>query len=163
PKSFTTSNAKGIRPRSSYLKVIGDFAKWNNQLVFGCDDYSKKEFLNKRKIKGNLEGAGQSNSNLWFVDEAQLDYFGSTTAEGAVWINDSLTENLVSEPFLLAGWKKRNIWLKNHNNKPAKFDLEVDLVGNGKWTPYKSINVAANHSISEEMPVDIKGEWIRIK
>lgn len=163
PKSFTSSNAKGIRPRSSYLKVIGDFAKWNNQLVFGCDDSAQKEFLNKRKIKGNLEGAGQSNSNLWFVDEAQLDYFGSTTAEGAVWINDSLTENLVSEPFLLAGWKKRNIWLKNHNNKPAKFDLEVDLVGNGKWTPYKSINVAANHSISEEMPVDIKGEWIRIK
>ncbi len=163
PKTFTVSNANGIRPRSSYLKVIGDFAKWNNQLVFGCDDSAQKEFLNKRKIKGNLEGAGQSNSNLWFVEETQLDYMGATTAEGAVWINDSLIDNLISEPFLLAGWEKRNIWLKNHNNKPAKFDVEIDAIGNGKWTPYKSFTVASNNSVNEEIPAELKGEWIRIK
>ena len=67
PGSFTSSNSSGIRPRSAYLKVIGDFTRWNDNLVFGCDDAAQKEFLNKRKAKGDIGGPGQSNSNLWFT------------------------------------------------------------------------------------------------
>ncbi|MGG5903817.1 hypothetical protein [Sphingobacterium daejeonense] len=163
PKSFTAQNSKGIRPRSSYLKVIGDFARWNNQLVFGCDDSAQKEFLNKRSIKGNLEGAGQSNSNLWFIDESQLDQLGPTTAEGAVWIDEDLKDNLTSEAFLLAGWDKRNVWLKNHNSKAAKFTLEIDKNGDNVWSTYKDISVPANGSLQEIIPPDLRGEWIRVK
>ena len=43
---------------------------------FGCDDTAKSEFLNKRKVKGELAGAGQSQSNLWFVEPEQLDQLG---------------------------------------------------------------------------------------
>ena len=52
PGTFTAENSAGIRPRSAYLKVIGDFTRWNDQLGFGCDDSANKEFLNKRKHKG---------------------------------------------------------------------------------------------------------------
>lgn len=55
PGTFTADHSAGIRPRSAYLKVIGDFTRWNKQLVFGCDDSAQKEFLNKRKAKGNIE------------------------------------------------------------------------------------------------------------
>lgn len=51
PKMFTATSSAGIRPRTAYLKVIGDFARWNDELVFGCDDSAQKEFLNKRKAK----------------------------------------------------------------------------------------------------------------
>lgn len=61
PDQLTVDNSAGIRPRSVYLKVIGDFTRWNDQLVFGCDDSAQKEFLNKRKVKGNTEELGQSN------------------------------------------------------------------------------------------------------
>ena len=61
PPSFSAKKSAGIRPRSAYLKVIGDFTRWNDRLVFGCDDSAKNEFLNKRKQKGNIEGPGQSN------------------------------------------------------------------------------------------------------
>lgn len=162
PKTFSAQHAKGIRPRSSYLKVIGDFARWNNQLVFGCDDSAQKEFLNKRKIKGSLEGAGQSNSNLWFTSEENLDQLGPVTAEGAVWINEEVSGELTSEPFLLAGWSKRNIWIKNHNAMPAEFRLEVDQNGTGDWIEYKTIQVPAKGSLHELIPTDYQGEWIRI-
>ena len=46
----------GIAPRSTYLKVIGDFCRWNDTLVFGCDDAAKNEFLNTRKAKGKVAG-----------------------------------------------------------------------------------------------------------
>ena len=39
--------------------MIGDFTRWNDRLVFSCDD-SAKRFLNKRKAKGNIGGPGQS-------------------------------------------------------------------------------------------------------
>lgn len=163
PKSFSVRNAKGIRPRSAYLKVIGDFARWNDQLVFGCDDSAQKEFLNKRKIKRELEGAGQSNSNLWFINDQQLDHLGPTTAEGAVWINEDVSDNLTSEAFLLAGWSKRSIWLKNHNNNVSKFTLEIDDSGDNNWSVYKVISVPANGSIQEMIPTDLRGEWIRVR
>ena len=31
PAAFGPKNAKGIRPRSTYLKVVGDFCRWNDQ------------------------------------------------------------------------------------------------------------------------------------
>jgi hypothetical protein len=80
PGTFTAVNSAGIRPRSAYLKVIGDFTRWNNQLVFGCDDSAQKEFLNKRKVKGSIEGPGQSNSNLWFTSVDKPDQLGPNTA-----------------------------------------------------------------------------------
>lgn len=76
PASFTSSNSGGIAPRSNYLKVIGDFARWGERVVFGCDDSAKSEFLNKRKAKGDVAGPGRSHSNLWFVKPEKLDQIG---------------------------------------------------------------------------------------
>jgi len=108
PGDFTTTHAAGIRPRSAYLKVIGDFARWNSQLVFGCDDSAQKEFLNKRKQKGNIEGPGQSNSNLWFTSLDQPDQLGPAMADGSVWQHENLAVGQVSDPFLFAGWPIRS-------------------------------------------------------
>ena len=91
PGAFTAANSSGIRPRSAYLKVIGDFARWNDLLVLGCDDSAKSEFLNrKRKQKGGIEGPGQSNSNLWFISPEKPDQLGTSTASGAVWLNERI-------------------------------------------------------------------------
>ncbi|MFM8904992.1 MAG: hypothetical protein ACKOIB_07070, partial [Verrucomicrobiota bacterium] len=56
PAGFSAKQSAGIAPRSAYLKVIGDFTRWNDRLVFGCDDTAKSEFLNKRPAKGALAG-----------------------------------------------------------------------------------------------------------
>lgn len=54
PASFGSKNSAGIAPRSNYLKIIGDFARWGDHVVFGYDDVAKAEFLNKRKAKGQI-------------------------------------------------------------------------------------------------------------
>ena len=51
PASFTAQTAAGIRPRSAYLNVIGDFARWNDQIVFGCDNSAQKEFFEQTRGK----------------------------------------------------------------------------------------------------------------
>lgn len=163
PQTFTVENSAGIRPRTSYLKVIGDFARWNDELVFGCDDSAQKEFLNKRKAKGNIEGPGQSNSNLWFTSLTKPDELGPATADGAVWEKEEVQANVYCEPYLFAGWKNRCCWLQNDGTQDITFTFEVDRQGNNTWTELTKMPVPAGQSIY--LPFDSKeqGEWIRVK
>lgn len=163
PQTFTVDNSAGIRPRTSYLKVIGDFARWNDELVFGCDDSAQKEFLNKRKAKGNIEGPGQSNSNLWFTSLTKPDELGPATADGAVWEKEEIQANVYCEPYLFAGWKNRCCWLQNDGTQDITFTFEVDRQGNNTWTELTKMPVPAGQSVY--LPFDSKeqGEWIRVK
>lgn len=163
PATFTSANSAGIRPRSAYLKVIGDFTRWNGQLVFGCDDSAQKEFLNKRKVKGSIEGPGQSNSNLWFTSPEKPDQLGPNTSEGAVWISEKVKANEVSEPFLFAGWDYRSAWIKNEGERPVLFTFEVDAIGNNSWKTLKTIQVKAGEAINLIFTDREAGEWIRVK
>ncbi|GEP95803.1 hypothetical protein [Chitinophaga cymbidii] len=163
PGGFNSTHTAGIRPRSAYLKVIGDYARWNDQLVFGCDDSAQKEFLNKRKAKGGIEGPGQSNSNLWFTSMDMPDQLGPNTAEGAVWLNDNVKANEPSEPFLFAGWPLRSAWVQNNGNKPVQFTFETDKEGNGQWAETQTVTVSAGGSAPIVFPADMPGEWIRAR
>jgi hypothetical protein len=163
PGDFSSKQTAGIRPRSAYLKVIGDFTRWNDRLVFGCDDSAHKEFLNKRKAKGGIEGPGQSNSNLWFTDIEQPDELGTTTASGAVWVDNRLQSGAVSEPFLFAGWEKRCAWIDNQGGEVVTFSFDVDKKGNNDWSFLKSLTVPAGQSLFIEFGDEEQGEWIRAK
>lgn len=162
PGSFTPANSGGIRPRSAYLKVIGDYTRWHNQLVFGCDDSAQKEFLNKRKLKGGIEGPGQSNSNLWFTGVDEPDKLGPNTAGGSVWLSESVEANEPSEPFLFAGWINRSAWVANEGEKAVSFRFEVDRDGNGNWTPLTTIDVLAGSAMDVHFNKEEVGEWIRV-
>ena len=163
PASFTSFNTAGIRPRSAYLKVIGDFTRWQDGLVFGCDDSAQKEFLNKRKAKGNIEGPGQSNSNLWFTSVQTPDQLGPNTAQGAVWLAEKINANISSEPFLFAGWQKRMAWIHNAGKEDVTFTFEVDVKGNGTWKKLRTVLLSAGQSKNISfLPTEI-GEWIKVK
>lgn len=85
PKTMCAANSAGIRPRSNYIKVIGDFCRWKDRVIFGCDDSAHSEFMNKRIAKGPLKGPGQSNSNIWFVKPDKLDHLGPVIGRGCLW------------------------------------------------------------------------------
>ena len=163
PAQFAAGNTAGLRPRSAYLKVIGDFARWGDRLVMGCDDSAQKEFLNKRKVKGGIEGPGQSNSNLWFGDLDLPDRLGPSTAGGAVWLKERVGADVPSEPFLFAGWPQRQLWLHNHGPAAATFRLEVDRAGKGDWTNLRQVTVTAGASERVVFEADETGEWIRLR
>lgn len=163
PQTFTAATSAGIRPRAAYLKVIGDFARWNDELVFGCDDSAQKEFLNKRKTKGGIEGPGQSNSNLWFTSLTKPDELGPATADGTVWFKETVKAGEASDPFLFAGWEKRMGWIENHGKQSVTFTYEIDKKGNNEWEELMSVGVEPGKSVNILFPAQDKGEWIRVK
>jgi hypothetical protein len=161
PKTFSAANSAGIAPRSTYLKVIGDFCRWNDRVVFGCDDAAKSEFLNKRKSKGALAGPGQSQSNLWFVDPNALDDFGPALGRGAVWLEDEVKANTPSDPFLFAGFERRALHLAHDSAQPIIFTLEVDAKGNGSWHEINRVIVPAHGYAFVDLKA--RGAWIRLR
>ncbi|MCA9081698.1 MAG: hypothetical protein KDA58_14145, partial [Planctomycetaceae bacterium] len=141
PRDFGTKHSAGIRPRSNYLKVVGDFCRWQDRIVLGCDDTARSEFLNKRKLKGGVIPAGQSQSNLRFLAPSELDQQGPVLGRGAVWLNDDLEQNSISDPFLLSGYDYRTLILFQTGAGPNEFPIEIDRKGNGDWQTYQHAEV----------------------
>jgi len=161
PKSFSIQNSAGIAPRSNYLKVIGDFARWEDRIVFGCDDAAKKEFLNHRPLKSATSSPRKSNSNLWFVEPIQLDHFGPSIGRGSVWLHDDLKTGDVSDPYLFSGYDHRMMVIRHGNREPVNFILEIDRQGNGAWVPFKSFEV--DQSLIHLFDESDEGSWIRVR
>jgi hypothetical protein len=161
PKGFTPKSSAGLTPRSNYLKVIGDFARWQDRIVFGCDDSANKEFLNVRKAKGELAGPGQSQSNLWFVQPEQIDGLGPVIGRGAVWLEDAVKAGEVSEPFLFAGYRHRSLQLVA--DQSAAFILEVDEKGNGEWIEKSVHRLEKAGNLRVDFSADQPGVWVRLK
>jgi hypothetical protein len=162
PETFAKGNTAGIRPRSAYLKVIGDFARWMDRLVFGCDDSAQREFLNKRAAKGGIEGPGQSNSNLWFTSFDQPDNLGPSTTSGAVWLEEGIAAGEASEPFLFAGWSNRTAWVHNSGKQRTTFFFQVDNNGEDTWSDLQSVALEAGSSVNISFSAEAAGEWIRV-
>lgn len=157
PASFSTQNSKGIKPRSSYLKVIGDFARFKDQIVVGTDDTANREFLNRRKAKGHL-ASPQSQSNLWFLDPEEIDQLGPVIGRGAVWLNDKVEPNQPSDAFLIDGYKERAIHLVA--DQKTSFHIEVDVEGNGQWATWTKLDVEGYHWL--EIDPSLEATWLRI-
>ncbi len=162
PRTFSAANSAGIAPHSTYLKVIGDFCRWNNRVVFGCDDTAQSEFLNKDRLKGNLAGPGKSQSNLWFVQPAELEAFGPALGRGAVWLNDEVKAGQVSEPFLFSGFANRSLFVTHRSSEPVTLHLDVDAKGDGNWKKLTEIKVPARGGKWLEFSPKQTGAWIRL-
>lgn len=162
PSTFSLGNRAGISPRSNYLKVIGDFCRWKDHIVMGCDDSAKAEFLNTRDFKAAHGAPKQSNSNLWFVKPEQLDQLGSAIGRGSVWLREDVAAGDVSDSFLFAGYDYRQLHLFHEGKTEAQFRIEIDRDGTGEWREMEEVTVPAGGAHSPVFPADVRGEWIRL-
>lgn len=161
PRDFRPANSSGIRLRSRYLKVVGDFCAWQGKIVLGTDDAARSEFLNKRRAKGTI-APPQSQSNLWFLDPEQLDRLGPAAAAGAVWLREAVAQGTPSDPFLFGTFQRESLLLSHQSPRPVSVQLELDRDGRGVWTPFRTVELppAANQwiDLSDAPPA----AWIRL-
>lgn len=162
PRTFNPMQTSGIAPRSTYLKVVGDFCRWQDRIVLGCDDTAKSEFLNKRKAKGEI-AAPQSQSNLWFLQPDQLDKLGPVLGRGAVWLDDELQVGAISEPMLFSGFERRALHLNHTSNQALTLEFELDEVGNNQWRKWRQHELPAHGSAWLDLSDAPPAAWIRLK
>jgi len=163
PASFSRHASGGIEPRSNYLKVVGDFCRWQDQVVLGCDDSAKSEFMNTRPFKARHAGPRQSNSNLWFIEPAQLDRLGPALGRGSVWLQEDLAAGAVSEPFLFSGYDQRQLAITHASADPVTFVLEVDRSGTDTWETLEEMTVPAAGTVFRHFSATEAAAWIRLR
>ena len=135
PADFSPAKADGIRPLSTYLKVIGDFCRWGDRLVFGCDDQAKNEFLGQRTLKKGAPKRDRSQSNLWFVRPEDLASFGPPSGEGWVWLKEDVKAGDVSDPYLYAGYETMDFTFTDADGRAVPHELLRD----GDWVRVKAL------------------------
>jgi hypothetical protein len=163
PVTFSRKNSAGISPRSNYLKVIGDFCRWKDQIVFGCDDSAKAEFYNVRPFKSKHGGPKESNSNLWFINPEWIDQLGPAIGRGSVWLRDDVKAGVASEPYLFSGYDYRQLNLSHKTETAVTFMLEIDKMGTDEWTPLDRITVPPKGAVNWIFNNKDIGTWIRLK
>ena len=152
PKDFSSANPNGIRPLSTYLKVIGDFCRWQDRIVFGCDDQAQNEFLGKRSLKRDAPRRDRSQSNLWFVKPEDLTRFGPPSGEGWVWLDEDVKAGDLSDPFLYAGYDDMRFAFTDRDGKRVPHEL----VREGDWVRVRALadakGVAAHFRYGPKRP-----------
>jgi hypothetical protein len=162
PRGFSRASSAGIAPRSNYLKVIGDFCRWGERVVLGCDDSAKKEFLNVRPFKSAHAAPERSNSNLWFVEPGLLDNLGPAIGRGSVWLREDVAEGTRSDPYLFSGYDHRMVFIAHETPREVTFALEVDRRGDGRWEALRTIKVGARGSAFHVFDNREIGAWVRL-
>jgi len=163
PRGFRPGAAGGLAPRSAYLRVIGDFARWGDRVVLGCDDHARNEFLNTRPLKARDGAPLVSHSNLWFVEPARLGRLGPVVARGSAWLRETVGAGAVSDPFLVGGFEIRALTLSHEGGEAARFVVEIDAEGDGAWRPWRETTVAPGDAAFLELPRDLRASWARVR
>jgi hypothetical protein len=153
PPAFRPGQTAGIRALGTHLHYTTDFTEWDGRVVLAGDDTS---------IQQN-ELAAKPQSNLRFVTRTDLAReFGPRSGWGGVWVGDHVTAHQPSDPFLIAGYAQRYLHLAHDAASDVTFSLEIDVRGDGRWQPWKTVTVPAAGYSSLLLPPDAPGEWLRV-
>jgi hypothetical protein len=142
------SHVWGIKPISYHLRIVPDFCFWRGMFVMAGDQSD--------------HGVGQPQSGLLFQNIDDLWNYGKPQGWGSVWQNEEVLAGIPSDPFLINGFEKKILHLKNHTDKPVKIFLEVDILGNEQWNKYKTISLNADEYNSYIFPDAFSAQWIRL-
>jgi len=139
----------GIRPISYHLRIVPDFCFWRGLFVMAGDQTD--------------HGVGQPQSGLLFQNIDDLWNYGKPSGWGAVWQNESVDADNISDPFLMTGFDKKTLHLKNHGAEEIEISIEIDFIGNEEWNTFKKITVAGNGYSFYTFPDGYAAHWIRLK
>lgn len=160
PPTFSAADTSGLRPIGAYAKITGDFAPWNNRIVFGCDDLAQSDFTGNAKAASKFKT--QSQSNLWFSSWNDITHLSNAYGNGGIWLNDHIEANQPSVPFLIAGYRDRNIHLWHSESAAAQVKIEIDATGKGDWKVFKSVEAQPGNLTTVILPDNVPGEWLRV-
>jgi len=153
PASFSNTKTAGIRPFSSFLKMVVDYADWNGKIALACDDATK--FANGI--------CPRDQSNITFIKRDSLEnYAGQPYGFGGVWINETVNADVPSEPMLINGFQNRIIHIAQNTGKNVNFKLQADIMGNNNWTDLATVEVPSTGYTNYILPKSLNAQWLRI-
>jgi len=106
---------------------------------------------------------GQPQWGLWFGHIDELWRMGKPSGWGGPWWQTPVRAEQTSDPFLMTGFDKKVLHLAHHCQKPIKFTVEVDFLGNGMWKMSASFSIPAKGYEHYEFPDGFSAHWVRVR
>lgn len=147
-----------IRPISSHLRVIPDFCSWRGMLVLAGNQATPMKF----GLQDRNPLAGQPQAGMWFGKTDDLWSWGKPSGTGGVWLDSEVKANEASDPYLMYGFDKKVLHLKNNSNTQVNFTIQVDFVGNGEFSDFKTVSMADNSYQVIPFQDGFSAHWIRV-
>lgn len=154
PQWTLGNRVMGVRPISSHLWVLGDFCTYRGMLVMGADNASPSGSFNPFH--------GEPQSGIWLGKTDDLWNFGKPQGWGGPWRNTRVKAGEPSDPYLMTGFDKKCLHLRNEGKKAGRFRIEVDFLGNGAFSEYKTMAVSGKGYGHHEFPDGFTAHWIRL-
>jgi hypothetical protein len=151
PKTFSSADFSGLTPISNYYKMPTDYAVFNGQIVMGKNDASR--FDNPLALKAQ--------SNFWFGTLDDIRNWGAPAGQGAVWMNETVADGSLSDPFLIDGFPQRTLHLRNDSGSPVEIEIQTSA-GTPDWSAARRLSLPAN-AYRYELLSDIDAPWLRLR
>jgi hypothetical protein len=152
-----SNNAGGIamvRPVTTHNLPIQDFCSWRGLTVLAG--------LPKMPVPaGEFVESSDGKQRLWMGASDDLWRFGKPSGQGGPWKDSSVTAEVPSEPYLMAGYDRKQLQISHANPASLKVRIEVDLTGSGLWVTYNTFDVPAGKPVVHQFPVGYSAYWLR--
>lgn len=144
----------GLKPICQHLRIVPDFCSWRGMLVFAGNQTTA--------VTGNAHLVGEPQSNLWFGKSDDLWAFGKPAGWGGPWLESVVEPGEPSDPFLMTGFDRKCLHLTHDSGGTVDVAIEVDFIGNGRWSRYETLEVPAGGYVHHEFPSGFGAHWVRL-
>ena len=101
---------------------------------------------------GHYFAAADSRVGLWFGDIDDLWKLGKPVGRGGPWLDTAVESGQPSDPYLMAGYDRKSLALSHDAAQAVHFTVEVDVVADGNWLSYATIEVPPRRTITHVFP-----------
>jgi hypothetical protein len=155
----TAGGLRRIKPICTHNKRISDFCSWRGLLVLaGCATPG-----NANKPDGHCFAAPDGQTALWFGDIDDLWKLGKPVGKGGPWRNSDVAAGEPSDAYLMAGYDQKSLELSHDAKEAVAFSVEVDLVADGTWVRYATLEVPPGKPLMHAFPAGYSAHWVRLK
>ena len=125
----------GVRPISTHLWVHGDFCTWRGMLCSAR--------ITPARTAAPITWRASRNRACISARPTTSGGLASRPAGAASGGKMRSAAGETSDPYLMTGFDKKVLHLCNGADSAARFVLEVDFLGNGKWMTYDKFRSSA--------------------
>lgn len=141
-----------MRPVASHDKFIDDYASWNGLLVMSgiSADAKRSDHIYKNK---------ENTAALWFGSIDDLWKLGKPVGVGGPWMNTSVKQDELSDPYLMTGYDKKTLKLKSDKDVTVTLWVNVSHYMKEKL-PYKQFRLKAGEEQTYVFPEGFSAHWV---